>query len=88
MSWKPALVANLFDASAELMRQYQQIATLDVDPDLPLQLATAMFACFTGKREYHRKDQHAKCRGLEYRELDDGEDKVRCNVLLSVRSTC
>jgi hypothetical protein len=48
MTWEPVLVAKVFDASAELMAQYQQLTTLDNDPELPVQRATAMFACFCG----------------------------------------
>jgi hypothetical protein len=48
MKCKPGLVAQIFDSAALLMDQYLQLTTLDTDPDLPLQRATAMFSCLCG----------------------------------------
>ncbi len=63
MSWSPNLVANIFDttsqvsvgrramADRQIMDLVQLMPELDTDPELLLQRAMAMFACFTGNSE-------------------------------------
>lgn len=40
----------------QMMEQYQAIATVDCDPELPLQKATAKFSCLQGKGEMIRME--------------------------------
>lgn len=61
------------------MDHYVASSPLDCDPNLPLQRATAMFACFCGKREV----EGARIKSLTstvfvYRDMEDGTDRVRC----------
>ncbi|BEI80538.1 hypothetical protein CcaverHIS002_0110670 [Cutaneotrichosporon cavernicola] len=73
MSWGPGLAADIFDSvsqestalrktNGQIMDIMQGMPEIDADVELPIQRATAMFACFTGKVEV-------------YRRMNEGEDK-------------
>ncbi|KLT44125.1 SPO22-domain-containing protein [Cutaneotrichosporon oleaginosum] len=54
LNWDPSLVADIFDITAQIMDLVQMTAKMDTDPNLSVQRATAMFACFSGKMEVYR----------------------------------
>lgn len=68
MFWGPSLVADIFNIAAQaracratadnqIMALVQMMPEIDTDPELPIQQATAMFACFVGKSELHPAHQ-------------------------------
>ncbi|BEJ17398.1 hypothetical protein CspHIS471_0607990 [Cutaneotrichosporon sp. HIS471] len=74
MSWGPGLVADIFDTvsqesaalrktDGQIMDIVQGMPEIDADVELPIQRATAMFACFTGKVEVYRRMNEGEGKG-------------------------